>query len=83
MDNMKNKTSKINRWRLELSEYKYEIKYKKGVLNPNYDQLFRVNEPRVEKPGNLEPSKIEIGLVCSKILYVVLKEKTLKCHKKV
>ena len=29
MDNTKNKTTKVNRWRLELSEYKFEIKYKK------------------------------------------------------
>ena len=48
MDNMKNKTSKVNRWRLELSEYTYEIMYKKGVLNTNADALSRVNE--VDKP---------------------------------
>ena len=44
MDNMKNKTSKVNRWRLELSEYNYVIKYKPGVLNTNADALSRVNE---------------------------------------
>ena len=44
MDNTKNKSSKVNRWRLELSEYNYVIKYKPGVLNTNADALSRVNE---------------------------------------
>ena len=43
MDNMKNKTSKINPWCLELSEYTCEIMNKKGVLNTNADALSRVN----------------------------------------
>ncbi len=45
MENTKNKTSKVNRWRLELAEYNYEIKYKTGVSNTNADALSRVNEP--------------------------------------
>ena len=44
MDNMKNKTSKVNRWRLELSEYSYVIEYKPGIKNTNADALSRVNE---------------------------------------
>ena len=30
------------RWRLKLSEYDYEIKYKKGVKNVNADVLSRI-----------------------------------------
>jgi len=44
MENTKNKTSKVNRWRLELAEYNYEIRYKAGILNTNADALSRVNE---------------------------------------
>jgi hypothetical protein len=49
LNNTKNKSSRVCRWRLQLSEYKYEIKYKKGVLNTNADALSRVGEVMEEK----------------------------------
>ena len=44
LNNTKNKSSRVCRWRLQLSEYKYEIEFKKGVLNTNADALSRVGE---------------------------------------
>ena len=35
LNNAKNKHSKVTRWRLDLAEYNYEIKYKKGIKNTN------------------------------------------------
>ena len=54
MDNMKNKTSKVNRWRLELSEYSYIVKYKPGVKNTNADALSRVVVPVKDEVKILE-----------------------------
>jgi hypothetical protein len=49
LNKTKNKSSRVCRWRLQLSEYKYEIEYKKGVLNTNADALSRVGEVMEEK----------------------------------
>jgi hypothetical protein len=49
LNNTKNKSSRVCRWRLQLSEYKYEIEYKKGVLNTNADALSRVGEVQEER----------------------------------
>ena len=49
LNNTKNKSSRVCRWRLQLSEYKFEIEYKKGVLNTNADALSRVGEVMEEK----------------------------------
>ena len=48
LNNVKNKSSRLTRWRLSLSEYDFEIEYKKGVLNTNADALSRVGEQQVE-----------------------------------
>lgn len=40
--NCKNPSSKLVRWRLRLSEYDYEIKYKPGRINSNADGLSRL-----------------------------------------
>lgn len=45
LDNMKNNSSKVNRWRLEMAEYDKEIVYKPGVKNTNADALSRIEEP--------------------------------------
>jgi hypothetical protein len=42
IDNMKNKSSRVTRWRLNLAEYTYKIIYKKGILNTNADALSRI-----------------------------------------
>lgn len=39
---IKEPNSKLVRWRLKLSEFDYEIKYKKGVQNGNADALSRI-----------------------------------------
>lgn len=39
---IKEPNSKLVRWRLKLSEFDYEIKYKKGILNGNADALSRI-----------------------------------------
>lgn len=44
--NVKEPSSKLVRWRLKLSEYDYEIKYKKGTLNMNADALSRI--PKIQ-----------------------------------
>ena len=41
LDNMKNKTSRVSRWRYNLAEYKYKIRYVKGKLNTKADALSR------------------------------------------
>jgi hypothetical protein len=40
--NLKNPLSKLARWRIQLEEYDYEIKYKPGVQNLNVDALSRL-----------------------------------------
>jgi hypothetical protein len=49
LDNAKNKHSKVTRWRLDLAEYNYVIKYKKGIKNTNADALSRMYDTDVEK----------------------------------
>jgi hypothetical protein len=41
IDNMKNKTSRVSRWRYNLSEYRYKIVYVKGSKNLKADALSR------------------------------------------
>lgn len=40
--NLKDPLSKLARWRIQLEEYDYEIKYKPGVQNSNVDALSRM-----------------------------------------
>lgn len=40
--NLKNPLSKLARWRIQLEEYSYEIRYKPGVQNSNVDALSRM-----------------------------------------
>jgi hypothetical protein len=40
--NLKNPLSKLARWRIQLEEYDYEIRYKPGVQNSNVDALSRM-----------------------------------------
>ncbi|KAL4153415.1 hypothetical protein QTP88_001248 [Uroleucon formosanum] len=40
--NLKDPLSKLARWRIELEQYNYEIKYKPGVQNSNVDALSRM-----------------------------------------
>lgn len=42
LHNCQNPSSKLIRWRLRLSEYQYEIKYKAGRINSNADGLSRL-----------------------------------------
>lgn len=51
---IKEPNSKLVRWRLKLSEFDYEIKYKKGVKNGNADALSRII------PETPEVNQIEI-----------------------
>jgi len=49
--NLKDPLSKLARWRIELEQYNYEIKYKPGVQNSNVDALSRmynINEIKEE-----------------------------------
>lgn len=45
---IKEPNSKLVRWRLKLSEFDYEIKYKKGTKNSNADALSRIENKIVE-----------------------------------
>jgi hypothetical protein len=40
--NLKEPNSRLTRWRLKLSEYDYEVKYKQGKFNTNADALSRI-----------------------------------------
>ncbi|KAL4083088.1 hypothetical protein QTP88_028418 [Uroleucon formosanum] len=66
--NLKNPLSKVARWRIELEQYNYEIKYKPGVQNSNVDALSRmynINEIKEESyPTFLE--KFETIIVTNK-----------------
>lgn len=48
---IKEPNSKLVRWRLKLSEFDYEIRYKKGVKNGNADALSRI-EINLTQTGN-------------------------------
>ena len=50
IDNMKNKTSRVSRWRLQLAEYQYTVRHIKGSLNTRADALSRteVNSIRTD-----------------------------------
>jgi len=56
LNNVKDPTSRLIRWRLKLAEYEYEIKYKAGKTNVNADALSRnpveetVNKIKIFKP---------------------------------
>ncbi|CAF1149257.1 unnamed protein product, partial [Brachionus calyciflorus] len=52
LDNTKNKSARINRWRTELADYDKEIIYKKGTKNTNADALSRMNEDSEKKEVN-------------------------------
>ena len=54
IDNMKNKTSRVSRWRYNLAEYNYEIVYRKGSLNVKADALSRLGVNLVSYDGKLE-----------------------------
>ena len=49
IENMKNKSSRVTRWRLGLAEYDKEIRYIKGESNTNADALSRQGETFSEK----------------------------------
>lgn len=53
---IKEPNSKLVRWRLKLSEYDYEIRYKRGVKNGNADALSRIiiNHGEIENSIILE-----------------------------
>ncbi|KAL4084029.1 hypothetical protein QTP88_029345 [Uroleucon formosanum] len=66
--NLKDPLSKLARWRIELEQYNYEIKYKPGVQNSNVDALSRmynINEIKEESyPTFLE--KFETIIITNK-----------------
>jgi hypothetical protein len=44
---VKDKSSRLLRWQLQLEEYDYDIVYNPGVRNTNADTLSRVNIPEI------------------------------------
>jgi len=48
IDNMKNKNSRVSRWRTNLSEYTFEIIYKRGKMNVKADALSRAEPAKGE-----------------------------------
>ena len=58
LENTKNKSSRVTRWRLQLAEYDKEIRYKKGILNTNADALSRIGEKIETEVKNESKSKI-------------------------
>lgn len=62
---IKEPNSKLVRWRLRLSEYDYEIRYKKGTKNSNADALSRIEtEPNI---NTLECDSVTIKSTTSPI----------------
>ena len=55
MHSIKNPGSKLLRWRLRLSEYDYDVLYKKGTANSNADALSR-------NPCDLEETQFDLNL---------------------
>jgi len=66
LNNVKDPTSRLIRWRLKLAEYEYEIRYKAGKTNVNADALSRnpveirtiAQENRNSEPEHMYPLKI-------------------------
>lgn len=68
--NLKNPASRLMRWKMELSEYEFEVIHRPGILNANADALSRIQiDP--EKLLGLEPSKNKIELKLEKRISVV------------
>lgn len=63
---IKEPNSKLVRWRLKLSEFDYEIKYKKGIKNGNADALSRI-EPELMDINTLESRLMAIKETSSPI----------------
>jgi hypothetical protein len=57
--NLKEPNSRLTRWRLKLSEYTYDVIYKKGKLNTNADALSRI------EIHNEETESVVIDELCS------------------
>ncbi|XP_048515211.1 uncharacterized protein LOC105692809 [Athalia rosae] len=53
LNNVKDPTSRLLRWRLTLDEYSYDIVYKKGTTNLNADALSR--NPPLQRPTQIFP----------------------------
>ena len=51
--NLKDPNTKLNRWRLRLEEFNYEIIYKKGTQNTNADALSRIKINENQNPIKL------------------------------
>jgi len=46
--NVKDPSSRLLRWRLQLEEYDYDIVYKPGTRNTNADALSRINVTEIK-----------------------------------
>lgn len=53
LENMRMKSTRIQKWRLQLAEYDKEIVYRKGSENANADALSRIEAFCVEKNDNM------------------------------
>ena len=79
IDNMKNKTSRVSRWRYNLAEYDYEIVYKKGSMNAKADALSRTGEENVSSKFKLDKSiRKDISTVFENELLNLSKEMIIK-----
>jgi hypothetical protein len=62
--NVKDPGSRLMRWRIQLTEYDYEIVRKSGIQNTNADALSRIGSV-----GALEEQEISDDKVGKQILY--------------
>lgn len=69
---IKEPNSKLVRWRLKLSEFDYEIKYKKGIQNGNADALSRIKAETeinmIDRPTLITESKAPINFYKNQII---------------
>lgn len=91
---IKEPNSKLVRWRLKLSEFDYQIKYKKGKKNSNADALSRIEQeiPKINLIHSQDPiikessspiNMFKTQIIVKKILSGSAKIKTKKIFKNV
>lgn len=84
---IKEPNSKLVRWRLKLSEFDYEIKYKKGTKNTNADALSRIETEPVtvnilESNSRIIKTKSPINMFKNQVIIIKTTSGSLKIKNK-
>jgi hypothetical protein len=76
--NVKDRESRLLRWRIQLEEYEYEIIYKKGSLNTSADALSRIGSLKQGKEG---PQETELDETTKKQILYEYRDAPLRGHR--